>query len=1512
MACRFPGAESPAQFWENLVGGVESIARFTDAELIAAGVPQPFLARKDYVKAAPVLTDPAGFDAPFFGFSPGEAAVLDPQHRILLELAQNALDDAACDPQRFSGRIGVFAGSAMNTYFWHAGLAARFAESYIPTLIASDKDFLATRISYKLGLRGPGLTVQTACSTALVAVHLARQSLLSGETDVALAGAVSVRVPHRAGYFHDGGVASADGHVRAFDAAASGTVFGSGAGVLVLKRLTDAIEQGDCIRAVIKGSAVNNDGAQKAGYSAPSVDGQADAVVEALANSGIGADEISYVEAHGSGTPVGDPIEVRALTSAFRRFTPRSGYCRLGSVKPNVGHLDAAAGMAGLIKTALSLQHGRIPGTLHYARPNPEIDFAATPFLVNAATAEWPRTETPRRAGVMATGMGGTNAHVVLEEAPAVVASAAVPGPQLLILSAKTAAALDTAAVNLSQALTEIGAQRTESGGRSTPLTVNETAASTGTLADVAYTLQVGRSFFPHRRFVVCGSSENGAALLKASKSVGAVSGWAGSEPPPVVFLLPGIGDHYAGMSRGLYQRFPVFRAEVDRCAETLQPLLGLDIRSLLYPSDLPEQPQSQPRGIDLKRMLGQGPQPAKHPAAVKLERTLYSQPALFTVEYALARLWMDWGVSPTRIVGHSMGEYVAACLAGVFTLPEALRLIATRARLVSALPEGAMAAVMLPEAELRPLLGEELSLSLINGPQLCVVAGPLPALDRFKEELARRKVVFRPVRNGHAFHSRLLDPMVEEFMRELRSVEFKSPRVPFISNVSGTWITPEQATNPRYWADHARSTARFSDALAELWRIPGCTLLEVGPGRTLGLLALQHPARGAERKPAVLSSLRHDYENLPDAEVILQSLGRLWLDGTVVRWERVDLRPDRRKLALPAYPFEHTRHWIDPQPESNLPGAVSAPVAGRAAVEDWFYVPTWTQGAFAPAGGLQSDQTAWLIAGETSTFARRLLERLQTAGASAALAEGIEGTDDYVRVLGDLKRRSHPNLNVIYLGGLSGPADPEQVFSNLLHLTQALGEQYATGTVRIAAVGAEVHEVTGEEQLRPAMATAIGLCQTIPREYADFSTFSVDLPGADGENWDVWASRLLSEFSAPPAGEVVAYRGKYRWTRQFRPQRLARRQGGLRPRGVYLITGGTGGLGLAIAKHLARACQARLVLTKKTPFPSGGMDPLLAAQLREIEALGGTAEVQVCAADDRAGMRRVMDQIISRYGAVNGAIHAAGILRDGLIQVKTGDAARAVLAPKIEGADILHELLQPHLPDFCVLCSSLSSVLPFHGQSDYSAANAYLDAWAFSANANSAFRTVAIDWPVWREVGILTKMATLAGFGAMHEAVLNRSVSVAEGLEIFDRVLASNLTEVLVSPQSFAVAATECSDRRLVETAAAPDSGEERPQRLMLAEQPQDEVESALGGLWAKILGLPAVGRTQNFLDLGGHSLLAMRIVSAIKADYQIDFTLRKFFEVPTVAGTAAAIRAQVEAEVENLSDEEVSRLSG
>src|SRR5882762_6618985 len=766
MAGRFPGARDIDQFWQNLAAGVESITRLSDQEILESGVPPSWLTNPSYVKAAPVLDEPGHFDAGFFGFSPMEAKTLDPQHRLLLELAYEALEHAGHDPDRFPGRIGVFTGAALNTYFTNVGLSSRLAEEYIPILIGNDKDFLSTRVSYKLNLKGPSITVQTACSTSMVAVHLARQSLLSEETDMALAGAVSVRVPHRAGYFCDGGgVVSPDGHVRAFDARANGTVFGSGGGILVLRRLADAISDGNTIHAVIKGSAVNNDGSAKAGYTAPSVTSQADAVVEALANAGVEADGISYIEAHGSGTPVGDPIEVTALTKAFRIFTPRSGYCAIGSVKTDVGHLDAAAAVAGIIKTVLALEHRQLPPSLHFTKANPEIGLSSTPFYVNAQLREW-TSDGPRRAGVMSTGMGGTNAHLVLEEAPAPAESGHVHPPHLLILSAKTETALDLATHRLGEFLRG-----------------NDSL----NMSDVAHTLRVGRKAFPHRRYLVCVDRADALAALGDNSPKRVVSGRTDEARRPLILLLPGIGDHYPGMAHELYETWPVFKGEVDRCAQILEAHLGIDIRSVLYPKSRGWERKGQAKGIDLKKMLGRNTDAAEDEDAKHLNQTRLAQPALFTIEYAMSRLWQSLGVTPDAMVGHSMGEYVAACLAGVMSLDDALRLIATRARLVNELPQGAMLAVTLPEDELLPLLPEDLSVSLINGPRLCVVAGPVAAVAAFEKVLNEKSIIYRHIQNAHAFHSRMLDPVVTAFEDEVRKVRLKEPTIPYISNVTGT-----------------------------------------------------------------------------------------------------------------------------------------------------------------------------------------------------------------------------------------------------------------------------------------------------------------------------------------------------------------------------------------------------------------------------------------------------------------------------------------------------------------------------------------------------------------------------------------------------------------------------------------------------------------------------------------------------------------------------------------------------
>jgi amino acid adenylation domain-containing protein len=874
MAGRFPGAKTLDEFWRNLCAGVESITRFSDAEL-EDSFSDEIRSAPNFVKARPILEEVEQFDADFFGMYAKEAELTDPQHRLFLECCWEALENAGCDPATYPGSIGVFAGSSINTYFLNNVCADRrtieeFTSSYqvgcYPMLLGAGQDFLATRVSYKLDLKGPSCTLQTACSTSLLAVAQACQSLLLYQADMALAGGVSVTFPQKRGYQHlEGGMVSADGSCRTFDADATGTIFGSGAGVVLLKRLDEALADGDHIYAVIRGCGVNNDGASKVGFTAPSVDGQAAVIEMALAAAGVDARSISYVECHGTATPLGDPIEVAGLTKAFGASTTDLQFCALGSVKSNIGHLDAAAGVTGLIKTALALKFQVLPPSLHYRRPNSQIDFSKTPFYVNASLTPWPESAGPRRAGVSAFGVGGTNVHVVLEQPPAAPpASGANFGSQLLVLSARSPAALDMARINLAAYLKEHP----------------DTA-----LADVAHSLQTGRRAFNHRVSLVARDHAEAVARLAGTERSHVQTGTRLGKDAPVVFMFPGQGAQYPDMGRDLYEREPEFRKHVERCAEILNPLMPAELQGLLYPAvNSPEAKQ-------------------------RLMSTVAAQPAIFTVEYALANLWMSWGVRPQAMIGHSIGEFVAAVLAGVFRLEDALALVAARGRLMQALPGGAMLAVRLSESEVAPLLRPALSVAAINGPALCVVSGPHEAVGAFEKLLESRSIVSRRLHTSHAFHSSMVDPVIEPLRRQLQGIELSAPKIPYVSCVSGDWIRADQATSPEYWARHAREPVRFADGIAAISASGPAILIEVGPGNALSTLALQ-ATRG--RPMTVVTSMQDSARMQNDRECLLDALGRTWANGVAPDWAQVQ-GGRRSRVPLPTYPFERSRHWIDP-----------------------------------------------------------------------------------------------------------------------------------------------------------------------------------------------------------------------------------------------------------------------------------------------------------------------------------------------------------------------------------------------------------------------------------------------------------------------------------------------------------------------------------------------------------------------------------------------------------------------
>jgi phthiocerol/phenolphthiocerol synthesis type-I polyketide synthase E len=892
MAGRFPGADSVSEFWRNLRGGVESIVDLSEGDLISAGVGAKALANKSYVRRAALLRGIEEFDAGFFGFTPQAARMLDPQHRLFLQSAWHALEDAGYDPADIDASVGVFGTSSTSGYLLHnlmshydanmvIGQGASF--DMVALSLANDKDHLATRVAHQLNLRGPALSVQTACSSSLVAVHLACQSILNGECEMALAGGSSIRIPHRVGYWYEPGtMVSPTGHCKPFDIRSDGTIFGSGVGVVVLKGLQDALDAGDRIHAVIRGSALNNDGATKMNYAAPTAAGQGEVIAEAHAVAEVDAATISYVETHGTGTPLGDPIEIEGLRQAFGiSEEDRQGPCYLGSVKSNIGHLETAAGIAGLIKTILCLKHRAIPATLHYTSPNPELHLDRGPFAIRGQDGPW-EWDGPLRAGVSSFGVGGTNAHIVLEEAPPIIEPEAAPGPQVLLLSARTAESLNGARTALAAELSD---------------------AEELNLPDAAYTL-TRRRREPIRLAAVVNDQDDAAAVLGNAESenvfIGAapeVQAATQSDSERVVFVFPGQGAQYIGMARGLYECEPVFRAHFEACASAFGAEMSFDLRAEVFDG-----------------------------TGRNLERTDRAQPALFTVEYALAKLAESYGVRPAALAGHSIGEYVAATLAGVFDLPTAVKAVAMRARLMHASARGVMVAVALSPAALAEHLGSDVDLAAINDPNSCVVAGSEESIRDFQARLAESGIVARRVRTAHAFHSRLMNPVIPEFTAFLSRLELREPKIPLLSNVTGSWMTASEATDPSTWARQIRETVRFADELDVLLASPDRVVVEVGPSGSLTASAMRHPNWSAGHRAVRL--MRHQAQNRSDHDTFLLGLGQLWAAGVEVDWTP-RLGGERPLASLPGYPFERQRHWVDYNPANRSTAVGDAGQAG-------------------------------------------------------------------------------------------------------------------------------------------------------------------------------------------------------------------------------------------------------------------------------------------------------------------------------------------------------------------------------------------------------------------------------------------------------------------------------------------------------------------------------------------------------------------------------------------------------
>jgi acyl transferase domain-containing protein/thioesterase domain-containing protein/NAD(P)-dependent dehydrogenase (short-subunit alcohol dehydrogenase family)/acyl carrier protein len=1381
MATRVPGASNPDEFWHNLRNGTESVQFYSDEELLARGVRPEQLKNPHYVKAGAPLDKMEYFDPDFFGFSPKEAAILDPQHRQFYECCWEALERAGHVPSRFDGAIGVFAGCGMGAYF---------AQNLItnPDLVESvgmfllrhtgnDKDFLATRVSYILNLTGPSINVQTACSTSSVATHLACQSLLSEECDMAIAGGVTIEIPHGRGYpYREGEILSPDGHCRPFDHRSKGTIFGSGTGAIVLRRLDDAIADGDHIHGVIIGSAINNDGSNKVGYLAPSVEGQAHAITEALEIADVDADSIAYVECHGTGTPVGDPIELSALTAAFSQTTQRTGYCGVGSVKSNIGHLDTAAGVVGIIKATLAVEKGEIPPSINYEAPNPSIDFVRSPFYVNDKLKIWGSQDVnsdsdqhPRRAAINSLGVGGTNAFIIVEQAPAPTPSSAHGRKNhLIVLSAKNRKSLDAYCDRLALHLKEHPELD---------------------LADVAYTLFQGREAFEHRRVLSCASHDEAIQLLESKDQRRVFTHSADHSEKSLVFMFPGGGAQYADMGKGLYDAEPVFKALMDDGFTLLKEKTGLDYKRFLFVDD-------------------------QDVASVKeaLQKPSVQLPLIFLVEYALAKQWISLGIKPNALIGHSMGENTAACLAGVFEFKDALGLVLLRGQLMDKVPEGGMLSVQLPAEELKQHLHDKLALAAINSPMLSVASGTKEDLKALSEKLTSLSIENTTIPIDIAAHSWLLDGMLTPFGDYLRSIKLNKPKVDFISNLTGTWITSEQATDPEYWVKHLRNTVRFADGINTLLA-QECIFLEVGPGNTLGSLTRQNTEAPTQR---VLSSLRHPKEQMPDLSYFLTVLGRLWAVGYEVQSNKIWPEDKRNKVPLPSYAFMHNPYWIEPGKPAQSAGNEFAALEKLAVWEDWFRKPVWVQqGVLAKPSGPKT----WLVFDDDNGIGSNIVEKLRSEGHTVVTVVSGDayykisneeycisaelGGESYTALVKDLVSSGNFPDTIVHLWLLTREEsfrpgssflhrNKEKGFYSLFFFARAIAdEDLIERELDIIVYTNGSQQVSDEALPYPEKATVLGPCKVLPREFPglhchyididiphikDDSGFSLakltkrnntgDANSAYNEEVSPAIIDLIhKELFANVEDGVYAYRNNVRWQLQYdhaaseiKTDKVSSR---LRQEGVYFITGGLGGIAYVMATELAKQYKAKLVLVNRTPMPargewpdwlrSHGMEDAISrniAKVQALEALG--ADVLVLSGDvtDIDRMRDIVDDAVSHFGKIHGVMHAAGTVDDGLVQMKSQADMENVFAPKMYGTLVLDELFSGKELDIFVLFSSTSTVIAPVGQIDYVAANAFMNAYAHKRNAQEKGYTCAINWGVWNEVGMAAATAHAQGYG--------------------------------------------------------------------------------------------------------------------------------------------------------------------
>lgn len=1486
MAGKFPKSNNLQEFWSNIEQGKDCVSFFTEDELIEAGVDEELVKNELYVKASSYLEEKDKFDFSFFQYTPAEAKAMDPQMRLLHQCIWEALEDSGYNSLDFKGQIGLYT-SASSNFKWEIFSNINAEESGIDDYslkLLNDKDYIASRIAYKLNLKGPVVNLNTACSSSLVSIHEACKSILLGECDIALAGGVTITNTSKIGYmYQEGMILSPDGHCRAFDQKAAGTVSGEGVGMVVLKRLKNAIADGDNIQAIIKGSAINNDGNRKVGYVTPSVAGQVQVIKRALKMSRIESNTIEYIEAHGTATPVGDSMELDALHQVFGDL-PRQK-CGLGSVKTNMGHCNSAAGVAGFIKTVLALKNKTIPPSLYCDNANAAIS-ESSPFYINTKLKAW-ESQGIRRAGVSSFGIGGTNAHVILEEAPDQAYTIEQQEvPNVLVFSGKTEKALSKNIENFKHHV------------QNNPK-IN--------LSHAAFTLACGRNHHDFREAVVVNNFKEVASKLSFKGHAGLIK-----KQNEVAFLFSGQGAQYIKMGYDLYAANASFRNTIDACFEIANEYVDYDLRDCLI----------------------------KENDAAHIHNTQYAQPLLFIIEYSLAKLLIEANIVPQVMIGHSLGEYVAACIGGVIELKDAIKLVIKRGEFMQQMKSGSMLSVMISMSEFSTYIDDTIAIDVaaINSHNNIILSGEEDELKKIEIKLKADNHYYRYLQTSHAFHSSMMDPMLEKFRLEFNGIILNEPSIPIVSNLTGKLVSADDITTPDYWVNHLRNRVNFYDGVKEIITTGAHTFIEIGPGNSLTQLVNNILDNDESDKDSrAFNLLKTAGDSGAGNQYFLNQLGSLWAYGVNFDWSVFYTEEERRRISIPTYAFDEYSFPV----EFDLTRTIEQQISGtidfnKKNESDWYYIPQWQNEILTPYsvdGALQGERI--LVFCNENDFDTALIAQLNNQNADIITVRvgdhyskhdenkyvvNPELREDYDKLFQDIKGRGYNPRNIIHLWSLQkAGVNDIKAFQNiglysLLNIALSLTNNHFDEHIRINVISSGMHKVFDSDILHLPSSTLLGAIKVIPLEFINLGVQNIDISASAGQQVSTLVDQVCKEISIDSDSHFVAYRGGSRWVPSYSSIKLdddkAALTSRLKENGAYLITGGFGGMGLSIAKYLTKSVKANVILVGRSLFPerqewtkhvennSAYAEKIKVVQ--EMEASGGA--VLICRGDVsiKEQMVQIIEEAKSAFGQINGVIHSAGVIDyGGVILNRTNEVTEKYMAPKVEGTLIIDELLKDEPLDFFALFSSIGNVLYSNkfGQLSYNASNEFLEAFAHYKNQMSTTHAVTINWCDWKEVGMTVNANSSPqeddNRNQKNEESFDDALSPDEGVKAFIRVLGSNLTHVTITK-------TDLNSRLVRMKELLKDKEQklysgfkkiedeyliQRPDLSSEYQKAETEIEEKVVELWEEMLGISQIGINDNFYELGGDSLKAMIMLSRLQKLLQLTVPLKDFMEEPTIS---------------------------